>query len=484
MPPGKRRQSNAMLYTLMTFVGLFIIATTAAVVYYVKAEELRTTADRAESSLAQMASSTDRDRIGDIVGDKAGNETYIGKMSELFDQVMGRSTGKPVPEGNAEVKAAGVDKTVDAIVADAQPYITMQSDPSDPNAPKVALATVAKDLLEKLKQTIQQKQALQTQLGDLQNKFADATDLWQATEQELTAKVDEYRTLVEQTQADYADLQALVEQSSEQRAASLLQQLEDERQQNQQLNQEMLQTQAQLNLTEQRLADAVEQVNRVQPPPDSEVEAQSPDGRVLLADHAEGLVTINIGSNDKVYRGLTFSVYDNLSGIPRDGKPKAEIEVFAVEPMVSTARVLSSEERNPIATGDLVANLIWSSDKVNHFVVAGNFDLNGDGTPDYEADAKISELIAKWGGVTDDTVTARTDFAILGTEPRVPPEPTFETLANDPMAQERYDRALQQRQRYDSIREQADALYIPIFTYQRFLSFTGYKSSVNKPGAM
>ena len=39
MPPGKRRQSNAMLYTLITFVGLFIIATTVAVIYYVKAEE-------------------------------------------------------------------------------------------------------------------------------------------------------------------------------------------------------------------------------------------------------------------------------------------------------------------------------------------------------------------------------------------------------------------------------------------------------------
>ncbi len=31
-----------MLYTLITFVGLFIATTTVAVIYYVKAEEYRT----------------------------------------------------------------------------------------------------------------------------------------------------------------------------------------------------------------------------------------------------------------------------------------------------------------------------------------------------------------------------------------------------------------------------------------------------------
>jgi len=51
MPPGKRRQSNAMLYTLITFVGLFIVATTVAVIYYVKAEELRTTTEEAQDGL-------------------------------------------------------------------------------------------------------------------------------------------------------------------------------------------------------------------------------------------------------------------------------------------------------------------------------------------------------------------------------------------------------------------------------------------------
>ncbi len=45
MPAARRKQSNAMLYTLIIFVGLFIVATTVAVFFYVKAEDYRTSND-------------------------------------------------------------------------------------------------------------------------------------------------------------------------------------------------------------------------------------------------------------------------------------------------------------------------------------------------------------------------------------------------------------------------------------------------------
>ncbi|MBN1360799.1 MAG: hypothetical protein JW993_09415 [Sedimentisphaerales bacterium] len=482
MPPGKRRQSNAMLYTLMTFVGLFIIATTAAVVYYVKAEELRTRADEAERELSTVASSSEISRMGDIVGERSGGQTNLGTMVEHLDRVVGLATGTPVPPGNAEVKASSVARAASALLDKARSYLSLPG-ASDPNAPPVALTTLVSGLLDKLQNTLKEKQAVQNQLKALQTKFTDATQIWQETEEGLTAKVAEYRTLVEQTKADYNDLRVLVTQRSDDRVASLLNQLEEERAQTRQLNQEMAKTQDQLHLAQQRLGDALTQVNKIQPPPDHEAEAQEPDGRILLVDDIERLVTINLGSDDKVYRGLTFSVYDNLGGIPRDGKPKGEIEIFAIDRKVSTARILSSQERNPISTNDLVANLIWNSDKVNHFVIAGDFDLNSDGTPEYDADASIASLIGKWGGVTDNTVTAQTDFVILGTKPRLPPEPTFEDLAANPMARERYDSAKQRQERYEEIRQQAQALYIPVFAYQRFLYFTGYETAAGKPGA-
>jgi len=48
MPPGKQQQSNTILYTLIAFVGLFILATAGAVIFYVKAEEHRKNADNLE----------------------------------------------------------------------------------------------------------------------------------------------------------------------------------------------------------------------------------------------------------------------------------------------------------------------------------------------------------------------------------------------------------------------------------------------------
>jgi hypothetical protein len=477
-----------MLYTLMTFVGLFIIATTVAVVYYVKAEELRTKAEEAQNELNRTASLDELRRIGDIVGAKAAGETTLGTMVQYFDDVVGIVTGTPVQAANAEIKKGSVAKAAAALLSKAQSYISLPvvaSDPSDPNAPtaQVALTSAMSNLLAKLEQTIAEQRAVQKQLKDLQDKFGDATTLWQETEQGLTAKVNEYRALVDQTKADYNDLRTLVEQSSESQVANLLRQLEDERARSRELNQEILKTQAQLDVAQERLGAALAEVSKVQPAPDHEAEAQAPDGRVILVDDAARLVTINLGSDDRIYRGLTFSVYDNLGGIPRDGKPKAEIEVFAIDKKVSTARILSSQDKNPVATNDLIANLIWNSGKVNHFVIAGDFDLNGDGEPDYDANAKIQGLIQKWGGATDNAVSAKTDFVILGTEPKVPVEPTFDDLAIDPTVREKYDRARQQRQRYDEIRDQARALHIPIFTYERFLYFTGYQSSVNQAGA-
>jgi hypothetical protein len=249
------------------------------------------------------------------------------------------------------------------------------------------------------------------------------------------------------------------------------------------LNQDLLRTQAELNVAQGRLQGALTQVSEIKPAPDKEAPAFKPDGEIILVDEASGVVRVNLGSEDRVYQGLTFSVYDSGAAIPRDGKPKAQVEVFAVDQRASAARVLSSERKNPILTGDMIANLIWDAGKENQFVVTGEFDLNGDGTADYDAIRRIGDLIRKWGGAVADEVTARTDYVILGEEPNVPPEPTLEQLAVDPMARDKYDTARRMNEQYNQIRQRAEALWVPIFNYDRFLHFTGYASRVGKPGA-
>ena len=49
MPVDKRQQDNTMLYTLIAFVGLFIIATIVAVIFYIQFEKQRTIANDSKS---------------------------------------------------------------------------------------------------------------------------------------------------------------------------------------------------------------------------------------------------------------------------------------------------------------------------------------------------------------------------------------------------------------------------------------------------
>ena len=78
MPPRKRQQSNAMLYTLIAFVGLFIAAATAAIIYYVKAEDYRTKEEAMRAKITEIAKSQEQTSLGAIVGTRKRPDSWIG----------------------------------------------------------------------------------------------------------------------------------------------------------------------------------------------------------------------------------------------------------------------------------------------------------------------------------------------------------------------------------------------------------------------
>ena len=114
------------------------------------------------------------------------------------------------------------------------------------------------------------------------------------------------------------------------------------------------------------------------PGPDPNMLALEPDGKILLINDQTQVVHLDKGSDDRVYQGLTFTVYDRGSSIPKDGKGKAEVEVFDVADNYSAARIIKSELNRPILQHDIVANLIWDTDRTNLFVIAGEFDIDKD----------------------------------------------------------------------------------------------------------
>ncbi len=481
MPADKRQQSNAMLYTLIAFVGLFIIAVALAVIYYVKFEDQRTIADDSKRKLKEMAAPAEqRKGLGKIIGTIPRGKSGLGTMVDYLDETVYLIIGGLPEDTSAEVKLNTVNRKVkDTLELLAQEYPDIET--SDPNT--TGLIQIIEKLKTKLDNLASAKLATEAQLKDLQNRFNDAMTIGFEKEQKLLAEKEKYQQQVNDIQKNYDELKDLVEQTSEQQVRTIMTQLDEERANRKKEHQQKLQAQAELEMTKDRLKRIQEKLQAVVPLPDREVAAFKPDGKIILIDNQTKVVHLNIGRNDRVYPGLTFPVYDKNMPIPKDGKSKAEIEVFDVAKTFSAARITRSEIKRPIVVDDIVANLIWDSDKTNVFAVAGEFDLDSDGDTDSEGADKIKALIEEWGGRVADTISIDTDFVVLGSTPQVLRKPTFEELEVYPTKMEKYKALRQKLAHYKEVLKRANDLSIPIFNYERFLYFIGYKTQAARAGA-
>ncbi len=478
MPARRRKQSNAMLYTLITFVGLFIVATTIAVIYYVDAEAKKTRLADMENQIDDLAESSERNALGTIVGTKASRKSWLGTMVEHLNGTTSLIVGGVPETTSAEAKMNDVNTKVGRVLQSAQEHI----DITEPNT--TGLVQIIGDLTVELENTKKAKLATQGQLSELQEQFESTTKTYAEREQIIQDEKNKLQQQVNTIRADYNDLQARLEQSTTEQVDTYRNQLEEANANLKTLNDTLLKTQAELKMSEDLMKRAQQEVMAIEPPPDHEMLAHRADGKIILIDNQAKVVHLNIGSNQHVYRGLTFTVYDRSGAIPKDGKGKAEIEVYDVAETYSAARIIGSEAKKPILDGDIVANLIWNSDKTNEFVVAGDFDLDNDGNLDSNAIDRITALIEKWGGRVADTISIDTDFLLLGGLPQVPTQqPTFEELELDPGAMQRYEALLQRLNHYNQFQKQAQALWIPVFRYERFLYFIGYKGQISQAGA-
>ncbi len=477
MPARRRKQSNAMLYTLITFVGLFIATTTVAVIYYVKAEEHRASLEDAQRRLNDYASEREQQAIGSTVGTRQGAKSWLGTMIEYLDQTVCLVVGGVPEPTSAEVKARNANAKVAGALNLANNHIAV----TDPNT--IGLVPVIEQMAAELEKAKAADAATKQQLNDLQQQFDNATKIALETQENLTAEKDKFQQAVNDIKQKYDELAALLQQTTDQQVETLRQQLEQARNDLKTTNETLLRTQAELELAQGMMTRAQEEVAKIMPGPDREVRAYQPDGRVILIDDQTQVVHLNIGSDERVYPGLTFGVYNRGQLVPKDGRGKAEVEVFDVAKTYSAARIVNPSVQNPILRDDIIANLIWDSDRSNVFVIAGEFDLDNDGRIDSDGPVRIKGLIEKWGGKVVDAVSINTDFLILGQAPQVLQRPTLEEQEIDPRARQRYEDSLAQLNRYSELQAQARTLWIPVFTYERFLYFIGYKGQIGRAGA-
>jgi hypothetical protein len=477
MPVRRRKQSNAMLYTLITFVGLFIASTTVAVIYYVKAEEHRTAADNLQNEIRDYATKPERDDVGKNIGSRLSGRTWLGTMTNRLDDMVTLIVGGVPEDKSAEVKVDNANTEAQTALELARKYINI----ADPNT--TGLVPIIKGIAAELEST--KKLQLDTQKS-LDEKLAELKNVNEANTQKEQALLAEKETLlqdVEQAKQDYKELQDLLRQSTEEQVKNLTIQVQELTTSKETLEDRLDLKEAELAEAQLEMKLAKEQITKIEPGPDQEVLAYQPDGKIILVDNNAKVVHLNIGSNDHVYRGLTFTVYDRGTSIQQDGKGKAEIKVFDIADTYSAARIIDSELTKPVLLGDIVANLIWDSTRTNVFAIAGDFDIDGDGQADYDAIERIKALIEKWGGRVDSNISIDTDFLILGQIPMVGGRPTLQEQQQDPTAMQKYENLIQRLNQYNTMQERSQALCIPILTYDKFLYFIGYKTTSSQAGA-
>ena len=157
----------------------------------------------------------------------------------------------------------------------------------------------------------------------------------------------------------------------------------------------------------------------------------SPKGVVTATFTKQKLVEINLGSSDNVRPGLTFVVHPWDAKELGLKKPKAKLEVIEVlGANISRARVteVTDEIRGSILKGDLLYNAAWRKGSVDHVVLYGIFDIDGDGVDDIKT---VANALAKMGIVVDGYFdlssgkwvgggpTERTAYAVEGATPSV-----------------------------------------------------------------
>jgi len=212
----------------------------------------------------------------------------------------------------------------------------------------------------------------------------------------------------------------------------------------------------------------------------ADVNVGEPDGKIVRVSAAAGEVYIDLGAKDRMTPGLSFTAFDPRTGV-RFGTDEAaqgngSIEVIQVGEKSSLCRITHVTKDRTIQAGDLIANLVYHSDKNRsfRFVVFGDFDLDGDGVATAAERERLVAMIRTWGGVVDNDISPQTDYLVLGTRPSSPVVMDDQAAPAATAPGSALDQRSKLQDQYDGLAAKARSLSIPTLNANRFLAMIGY----------
>lgn len=442
--------STGMTVALVVFVVLTVASLTGTIILYTYQSDLQASVDQAQQR-SQRAEQQVRDARRQV--------------SDFARIVMGVETDE-IP---AIQQAIG--EAIDQLADD--PRLDILPEPDE-----IALLTALDTLYGQFATTADVRARLEDEVATLRGQVAQR----QAA---IQAKITRYDEQIEQLEAEYQRIEAELTENRREwddQVDTLSRQLETTADAAaQQLSQERQKRQAiadQLAKAEERRDDLVAQLARFKPQTGLTSALQIADGHVVRTVVGQDIAYISLGRRNQVKPRMSFAVYSQARGIPEDGQSKATLEVVEVFDNISECRVTSTVPGDPIVDGDIVANPVFDATRTYNFVVAGDFDLDYDGTIEDEKGIQVAHLIREAGGNLVNELTTETDFAVLGAAPPTVNEPGPDATP------EQIELARQQRQRreaFDRIVSEAKALSIPVLNRTQFLAFMGLGKAGKTP---
>ena len=419
--PQHRAGSNATTIGMVVAIIVAVALLGVLIWMFTQQEQLRETADRADRAQKLLATASDQANARAMLGEAtASGKTVVGELVNGMQLLSSRLTG------NQNTSPKDAAKELEAALAEIKDKV------SDPEA--VSSVQGATKIIRNLYNLyINEQDAKDKALTTLDNVNVDLDGLRKANEDldkkvkddisKLAAKVDELQKAKDDFErvkgdeinalaAEIGDKQNTLDEMRKDQI-SLINKARKEIDNRDKSIEE--QSKALADLRGQGTAQAAEPL----------AIARKPVGKILRALPGEALVHINLGKEDNVTLGMTFSVYSADERIPADGHGKATLEVASVGDRTSECKVVTPPPPDtPILPGDGVGNIVLQRHKARktRVCVVGQFDINFDGRPDARGSEAIKALAERYGAELVDSVDAGTDYVVVGVLPEGPGE--------------------------------------------------------------
>ncbi len=469
MAKGQQQGLNALTVWMILFVALWLTSTVFLVILYTGQEELHAENQRLLSANRKLISGPEEKSIELVKSAQENGPTVAGLLEEARAKTAELATGD---EGDsaAEVRqkrdrllqtiqtgglAAKADSFVDLSFHDAltRVYEGLKSERELRQKAEDRAAQLEAQINGQVEASTQQKNYFEKQAKETAQQLRQG-------ESDHAAYRSERDKGVETIEREFAD-------SRKRNDADLTK----ERQARAAAEKRVAELQKRLTAQQERLGE-------LRIGPEKLATARQPDGKILSAVPGDQVVYVDLGRHHGLVLGLQFAVYSAQTGIPEDGRGKAQVEVVSIGQTSSECRIVGVVGNNVILQGDLVANPVYDPNRPLTFVVLGEFDLDRDGQTDRDGAPTLKSLIAEWGGKVSDELTPLTDFVVLGASPRRPKPPAEGAATGGSAASaaaQASDPVFQTWKQYQDLSEEARTLAVPILTQDVFLNFLGYR---------